>query len=156
MEKMTINKQIDYIKNKLKKYTSDSHLIDELTQIISIKLYQRSYNYYNEYQHKNLLSLLIRSAYIDYYRKKKEQIVEIVSEMAKEEPIIIDSNILFSYIDKLPEKQKEVIILRYYFGLKYNKISELFNCSKNTALSYFHKAKQNLNKSLTKKQVYEF
>ena len=156
MDKMTINKQIDYIKQKLTKYTSDSHLIDELTQIISIKLYQRSYNYYNEYQHKKLLSLLIRSAYIDFYRKKKEQIVELVSEMAKEEPVTINSNILFSSIDKLPEKQKEVIILRYYFGLKYDKISQLFNCSKNTALSYCHKAKNNLSKSLTKNQVYEF
>ena len=154
---MTINEQIDYIKEKLRKYTSDKHLIEELTQLISIKLYQKSYNYYNNYQHKRLISLLIRSAYIDYYRaNKNKHLLDITTiDIATEEPLNINSNILFSNIDKLPEKQKDVIILRYYFGLKYERIAELFNCPKNTALSYFHKAKGNLNRLLTKYQVYE-
>ena len=155
---MTINDQIDYIKEKLRKYTSDKHLIDELTQIISIKLYQKSYNYYNEYQCKKLISLLIRSAYIDYYRaNKNKHLIDITDcDIKSEEPININSNILFSNIDKLPERQKDVIILRYYFGLKYERIAELFNCPKNTALSCFHKAKHNLNRLLTKHQVYEY
>lgn len=154
---MTINEQIVYIKEKLRKYTSDNHLIDELTQIISIKLYQKSYNYYNEYQCKKLISLLIRSAYIDYYRaNKNKHLIDITTiDIVSEEPLNINSNILFSNIDKLPEKQKDVIILRYYFGLKYERIAELFNCPKNTALSYFHKAKANLNRLLTKYQIYE-
>jgi RNA polymerase sigma-70 factor (ECF subfamily) len=157
---MTINEQIDYIKEKLRKYTSDKHLIEELTQLISIKLYQKSYNYYNSYQHKRLISLLIRSAYIDYYRanktNKNNHLLDITNiDIASEEPININSNILFSNLDKLPEKQKDVIILRYYFGLTYEKIAELLNCPKNTALGYFHKAKAKLNQLLTKYQMYE-
>ena len=154
---MTINEQIDYIQEKLRKYTSDKHLIEELTQLISIKIYQKSYNYYNTYQHKKLISLLIRSAYIDYYRaNKNKHLMDITTiDIASEEPLNINSNILFSNIDKLPEKQKDVIILRYYFGLKYERIAELFNCPKNTALGYFHKAKAKLNQLLTKYQMYE-
>lgn len=154
---MTINDQIVYIREKLRNYTSDKHLIEELTQIISIKLYQKSYNYYNEYQHKKLISLIIRSAYIDYYRaNKNKHLIDITTiDIVSEEPLNINSNILFSNIDKLPERQKDVIILRYYFGLKYERIAELFNCPKNTALTYFHRAKQNLNRLLTKYQVYE-
>lgn len=155
---MTIDNQIDYLKNKLEKYTKDKDLIDELVQLVIIKINEKSYKNYSEYQYKRLLSLIARSAYIDYYRANKNNLltsIDTINDLVENESIHINKDILFKSIDKLPERQRETIILRYYFGLKYDKISKLFNVSKNTALGYFHKAKINLSKFLTKNQVYE-
>ena len=43
-------------------------------------------------------------------------------------------------IDKLPEPQKQVLLLRYYTGLKFIEIAEVLGCPLNTALGRMHKA----------------
>jgi len=43
-------------------------------------------------------------------------------------------------IDQLPEAQKQVLLLRYYSGLKFVEIAEMLGCPLNTALGRMHKA----------------
>jgi RNA polymerase sigma-70 factor (ECF subfamily) len=43
-------------------------------------------------------------------------------------------------IDKLPEPQRQVLLLRYYSNLKFVEIAELLGCPLNTALGRMHKA----------------
>jgi RNA polymerase sigma-70 factor (ECF subfamily) len=43
-------------------------------------------------------------------------------------------------IEKLPESQKQVLLLRYYTGLKFVEIAEVLGCPLNTALGRMHKA----------------
>lgn len=43
-------------------------------------------------------------------------------------------------IDRLPEAQKQVLMLRYYSNLKFIEIAELLGCPLNTALGRMHKA----------------
>src|SRR5438132_6306230 len=43
-------------------------------------------------------------------------------------------------IEKLPEAQRQVLMLRYYSGLKFVEIAELLGCPLNTALGRMHKA----------------
>jgi RNA polymerase sigma-70 factor (ECF subfamily) len=43
-------------------------------------------------------------------------------------------------IDGLPENQKQVLLLRYYSGLKFVEIAEMLGCPLNTALGRMHKA----------------
>ena len=43
-------------------------------------------------------------------------------------------------IEKLPEAQKQVLMLRYYSGLKFVEIAEMLGCPLNTALGRMHKA----------------
>jgi RNA polymerase sigma-70 factor (ECF subfamily) len=43
-------------------------------------------------------------------------------------------------IEKLPEPQKQVLLLRYYSGLKFIEIAEMLGCPLNTALGRMHKA----------------
>ena len=47
-------------------------------------------------------------------------------------------------IDQLPEPQKQVLMLRYYGGLKFVQIAELLGCPLNTALGRMFKANQKL------------
>ena len=43
-------------------------------------------------------------------------------------------------IDRLPENQRQVLMLRYYSNLKFVEIAELMGCPLNTALGRMHKA----------------
>ncbi|HEY1686549.1 MAG TPA: RNA polymerase sigma factor [Tepidisphaeraceae bacterium] len=43
-------------------------------------------------------------------------------------------------IDSLPENQKQVVMLKYYSGLKFVEIAEVIGCPLNTALGRMHKA----------------
>ncbi len=43
-------------------------------------------------------------------------------------------------ISRLPEAQREVLLLRYYSGLKFVEIAETLGCPLNTALGRMHKA----------------
>ena len=56
-------------------------------------------------------------------------------------------------IDMLPEDQREVIILRHYADLSFKEISQLANCSINTALGRMRYGLINLRKLMTEKQI---
>jgi RNA polymerase sigma-70 factor, ECF subfamily len=43
-------------------------------------------------------------------------------------------------IESLPENQRQVVLLRYYSGLKFVEIAEMLGCPLNTALGRMHKA----------------
>jgi len=43
-------------------------------------------------------------------------------------------------IDLLPENQRQIVLLRYYSGLKFIEIAEMLGCPLNTALGRMHKA----------------
>ena len=47
---------------------------------------------------------------------------------------------LLAAIEKLPEAQRQVLMLRYYSNLKFVEIAELLGCPLNTALGRMHKA----------------
>ncbi len=51
---------------------------------------------------------------------------------------------LRSAIAKLPEAQRQVLMLRYYSGLKFVEIADMLGCPLNTALGRMHKAMMKL------------
>ena len=51
-------------------------------------------------------------------------------------------------VDALPEPQRQVVLLRYYAGLKFTEIADLVGCPLNTALGRMHKASAKLRKAL--------
>lgn len=156
---MDFNSQSEFIKNKLNEYTNDKNLINELAHIVSIKVYKKKYINKDEKEFKKLLNKISKSVFIDFYRKNNTQksktilytFADSISEYNPDDKIIKKENdFLFDYIDLLPEKQKEVLILRYYFDLDYNKISKIMNIPKNTALSHLAYAKNKIKFFLTK------
>jgi RNA polymerase sigma factor (sigma-70 family) len=149
---------IPYIKSALRKYTTDTYLIEELASKVSIKLFERDYNCQTQEQYKKLIRLIIRSAFIDYYRSAKSNKINIeeLNDKLKVEDKSIDTEAIFKGIDKLNENQKDVILLRYFFNMNFEQICKLMQIKYNTALSYAHNAKHNLRQFLTKEQVYEY
>lgn len=51
-----------------------------------------------------------------------------------------DEAALRDAISRLPEAQRQVLLLRYYSGLKFVEIAEILGCPLNTALGRMHKA----------------
>ena len=51
-----------------------------------------------------------------------------------------DETALRDAIGRLPEAQRQVLLLRYYSGLKFVEIAEIIGCPLNTALGRMHKA----------------
>jgi RNA polymerase sigma factor (sigma-70 family) len=56
-------------------------------------------------------------------------------------------------LDKLPEEQREVIVLRHYGELSFKEIAEVTNCSINTALGRMRYGLINLRKMMAEKQI---
>lgn len=85
-------------------------------------------------------------------RKAKEGMKLIRDEEAPDSATTIsgeeEASKLRAAIDELPESQKQVVMLRYFSGLKFVEIAELIGCPLNTALGRMHKAMIKLKKRL--------
>lgn len=117
------------------------------------------------------LSWVIRISHnliIDHFRKEKQlntfskddyenDILNTrkISEKTIEEEIIHEQiqNDIRMLIDKLPDDQKEVILLRHYGGLSFKEIAEQTNVSINTALGRMRYALINLRKLIEKHNI---
>jgi RNA polymerase sigma-70 factor (ECF subfamily) len=141
----------DYIKSRFRLMTDDPVICDELTQIVDVILFKRGYQCINENKFKSLIGLIVKSVYIDYYRKKKKEIREeltkdLLSNYNADHKINKKEQDKFisDMLDKLTEKQRDAVILRYFFGLPYKEIARLMKCPHNTALGHIHNAKSKL------------
>ena len=56
-------------------------------------------------------------------------------------------------LDKLPEDQREVIILRHYADMSFKEIADITDCSINTALGRMRYGLINLRKMMVQKQI---
>ena len=78
-------------------------------------------------------------------------------EDAKAETKLIDAektDYVRHFIDKLPEKQKEVIILRHYADLSFKEIAKTTHTNINTCIGRMHYALANLKKMMDKNIMY--
>lgn len=115
----------------------------------------------------NLAAWFYKAAYnkvIDWYRKKKNTTVSLYQESkgVTMENLLTDSGInleqdmmrkaavemLLDFIDQLPAKQKEVIILQAIEGKSFREISEKTGTPINTLLARKHNAVRSLKKRL--------
>jgi RNA polymerase sigma-70 factor (ECF subfamily) len=55
---------------------------------------------------------------------------------------------LLDAVQRLPDPQREVVLLRHYGGLRFSQIAELLGCPLNTALGRMHKALLKLRRAM--------
>jgi RNA polymerase sigma-70 factor (ECF subfamily) len=82
--------------------------------------------------------------------EKQQSIRDSSSDPAKNTQTDEMSILVRQAITKLPEKQRTVVILRQYHGLKFLEIAEIMNCSLGTAKSLNHRGHEKLMKALSK------
>ncbi len=116
----------------------------------------------------NFLQWALRIAHklcVEHARKVKHAVVENVAA-SNEAPVNFSAPVIpqatnyyeshgkiKSMIDKLPEDQREVIVLNHYGGLSLSEVADVMKCSLNSALDTMRFGLNNLCKLMAEKEV---
>lgn len=121
-------------------------LAEDITQDIFVKAWEKRNTFHpSKSTLKNWIYIIARNHIIDTYRKKKISVKSFDEDIyVKDLDISIEddgavSNILRN-LDRLKEKEKEVIILRYVQDLDIEDIAKILGKSKNTTKVTIHRA----------------
>ena len=143
---------------------------DDLVQDTFLKVIQsvKSGKYYDNGKFLSWVMRIAHNLIIDHFRRIKQ--MNTTSNDDYESDIFnskkfSDANIedtlikrqiqkdVRTLIGRLPDDQKEVVILRHYAGLSFKEIAEITNVSINTALGRMRYALINMRKIMEEKQI---
>ena len=146
----------------------DREVAEDLFQDVMIKVVRmiRSGKYNEEGKFKPWVTRIARNLAIDHFRKQQRtplqhendsfDIFSIIprGDDNAEQKIIKDENgrYIRELIQQLPDKQKEVLIMRHYGELSFKEIAKITKVSINTALGRMRYALINLRKMMEPKQ----
>lgn len=139
-------------------------IAEDLIQDVFMKVSVGLKNYSERNKFRNWLFGIAYRVIIDYQRKnskKNNLFTNSVSDHFESQKLIENpsknleqkelKNILELAIDNLPNKQKQVLLLKEHSGMTFKEISELLNRPLNTVLAQNRYALNKLKKFLTKK-----
>lgn len=147
----------------------DKYLAEDMFQETFIRIIDTLRNKrYNE--EGKFLPWALRIAHnlcVDHFRKVKRtpsiltgdnqdifEVINVVEETAEQKMMRRQSHdTMYAMLDKLPEEQREVIVLRHFGDMSFKDIARLTNCSINTALGRMRYGLINLRKMMTEKQI---
>lgn len=162
------------LRHKSKVYTSifllvkDNYLAEDIFQDTFIKVINtlRAGKYNEEGKFLPWIIRIAHNLVIDHFRKEKRtplvnvpegfdifDVIHVLDENV-EDGIIREQNYseLRKLVEKLPEEQKEVLIMRHYGDLSFKEIADITNVSINTALGRMRYALNNLRKMIVLKE----
>jgi RNA polymerase sigma factor (sigma-70 family) len=164
-----VNRYKERIYTSIYLLVKDKYMAEDLFQEVFIRIIDtlRSGRYTDE---GKFLSWALRIAHnmcVDHFRKVKRgpsiktsddrDIFEVLnfSEPSAETRMMQTQSHerVRKMIDKLPEDQREVIILRHYADLSFKEIADLTKCSINTALGRMRYGLINMRKMMTENQI---
>ncbi len=147
----------------------DKYLAEDIFQDLFIKVIEtfRAGKYKEENKFAQWAMRIAHNLCVDHFRKIKTKPViktsegmDIFNVLNFAEPSAEDkimksqsSERIMKLVCQLPEEQREIIILRHFADLKFREISNILNCSVNTALGRMRYALLNLRKLIEEKQI---
>ncbi len=163
------------LRHKDKLYTSilflvkDKYLAEDIFQDSFIRIIDtmRSGRYTEEGKFLPWAMRIAHNLCVDHFRKVKRtptiknsdeqdifEVLNFTEDSAEDKMIKKQShNRVKDMLDKLPEDQREVIILRHYADMSFKEIAAMTNCSINTALGRMRYGLINLRKMMAQKQI---
>jgi len=121
-------------------------LAEDITQDIFVKAWEKRTTFNpSKSTLKNWIYVIARNYLIDTYRKKKISVksfdediyVKDLNISVEDEGAVSD---ILRNLDRLKEKEKEVIVLRYVQDLEIEEIAKILGKSKNTTKVMIHRA----------------
>lgn len=147
----------------------DKYLAEDIFQDLFIKIIDtfRAGKYKEEQKFAQWAMRIGHNLCVDHFRKikikptiKTSDGTDIFNLLNFAEPGVDDkimnrqsSETIMKLVCKLPEEQREIIILRHFADLKFREISNILDCSVNTALGRMRYALLNLRKLIEEKQI---
>lgn len=163
------------LRHKDKLYTSiyflvkDKYLAEDIFQDVFIRIIDtvRSGRYTDEGKFLPWAMRIAHNLCVDHFRKVKRtptiktgedqdifEVLNFTEDSAEDKLIRSQShNRVRAMLDKLPEDQREVIILRHYADMSFKEIADITGCSINTALGRMRYGLINLRKMMVQKQI---
>ena len=164
-----VNRHKERIYTSIYVLVKDKYLAEDIFQDLFIKIIGtfRAGKYKEENKFVQWAMRIAHNLCVDHFRKVKAKPVIRTSEgadifdvlnfaepSAEDNLMKLQSNEkLMKLVCLLPEDQREIIILRHFADLKFREISNILNCSVNTALGRMRYALINLRKLIEEKQV---
>ncbi len=147
----------------------DKYLAEDIFQNLFIKIIEtfKAGKYKDENKFVQWAMRIAHNLCVDHFRKIKSKpvirtsdgsdIFEILNfEEGNAENKMMQTQSgerIMKLVAKLPEDQREVIILRHFADLKFREISKILDCSVNTTLGRMRYALLNLRKMIEEKQI---
>ncbi len=131
------------------KWTANKEDAEDIAQEVCLKLGHSIQNFRMDAQLSTWLYRITLNKVRDYQRKKQRHtfahnILEIKEETSSSPHIQVENQELWTYVQKLPEKQKNAIFLIYMEGLTHIEASKVMDCKESTVSWYIHEAKKQL------------
>jgi len=148
----------------------DKFLAEDLFQETFLRIIDtlRSRRYNEEGKFLPWAMRIAHNLCVDYFRKVKRtpailtqdkqnifDVIHVVINDNAEQRIIREQSYdrMHQMLAKLPDEQREVIVLRHFGDMSFKQIAETTNCSINTALGRMRYGLINLRKMMTEKQI---
>ena len=132
---------------------------DDVAKDIVQDTYEKVWRKVNDIESSNAKSYMFTAAHhtlVDYTRKAKKQgdYNEAVENSLKHEKHYSDiKQILNAALDKLPEIQKSVVLLRDYEGYDYSEIGKITNLTESQVKVYIFRARASLKNYIGRMEV---
>lgn len=144
--------------------TSNPHDAEDLTQATFMLAMERLHQLKDGSQFLAWINRIAYSRCMDFFRVNKRQETENLTAGVLDEQFSEDTpalrcleddraNIVMAAVMALPQKQRSVILLKYYEGLRIREIAEIMECSEGTVKSRLNAAKKALRFSLRQQGI---
>lgn len=158
-----------YLYNFFLKWTDDREQAGDLLQVTFLKLHRRRNSYNPDYPFEPWFFMIARNAAKNSYHKSRRYNEIFVRQQALEEneqagwvPIDFEENdnpeeiickkeqkkMIASGLVKLPESQREAILMHKYIGFSYSEIANMTYCSVGSVKQKIHRGYTTLRKLL--------
>jgi len=136
-------------------YVGNPEDAKDLAQDVFIKLYRKLKKFRRQAKISSWIYRIVANSSIDFLRRKKKIVTlnESITQDAQAENDIRGKmerddakKLLEEAIEKLPFRQKEVIILKHFEGLKIRQISKIVGCSESSVKTHLFRGLENLKK----------
>ncbi|PED06052.1 RNA polymerase sigma factor [Bacillus pseudomycoides] len=142
--------------------TKDTHLSDDITQEVFIKVFKKWDSFRNESSVKTWLLKITRNTALNYLKSSYFKRISLVSffrnekEYPSAEKQFLEKetmNEVWDIVLKLPQKHREVLILDAKYELSYDEIAETLGVSIGTVKSRLHRARARVSKILSEDEL---
>lgn len=168
--RMLINRHKSQIYTSIYLLVKDEYLAEDIFQETFLKVVNtlKKGKYQEQGKFVPWVMRIARNLVIDHFRKSNKlpvitdqegynflENLDVEEGTNREEEMVTDESQeqVRSLIQRLPEKQKEVLIMRHYANLSFKEIAEITGVSINTALGRMRYALNNLKKIMEKHQI---
>ncbi|CAI8994587.1 MULTISPECIES: RNA polymerase sigma factor [Bacillus] len=142
--------------------TKDTHLSDDITQEVFIKVFKKWSSFRNESSVKTWLLKITRNTALNYLKSSYFKRISLVSffrndkEYPSAEKQFLQKetmNEVWDIVLNLPQKHREVLILDAKYELSYDEIAETLGVSIGTVKSRLHRARARVSKILSEDEL---